>query len=180
MANESAIIRYTQPPVAQDESRWLRLEQEEQKVEAATVAEAAALIDSLYGLDACVDGLAGGGKPADDTETPAEETFDEKAAAFLGPGICQAADHWTAYVLVLRSHQGAGVVLRSETATVGAVEPVERRVNETLNFGGRASADLSWPYAGGLRIAGLPAGVAYTVRGSTQLEIGRASCRERV
>lgn len=167
MANESAIIRYTQPPVAQDESRWLRLDQEESKVEAATVAEAAALIDSLYGLDACVDGLAGGGKPVDDTETPAEETFDEKAVAFLGPGICQAADHWTAYVLVLRSHQGAGVVLRSETATVGAVEPVERRVSETLDFGGRASADLSWPYAGGLRIAGLPAGVTYTVRGST-------------
>ena len=40
-------------------------------------------------------------------------------------------------------------------------------MSETLDFGDRVTANLSWPYAGGLRIAGLPAGATYTVRGST-------------
>lgn len=159
-------ITYQQAPLT--ENRWIRLEQEEHGLtEAATVAEAARLIDALYGMDACTQGLSGGGNPVDETDTPAQETFDIAAANFMGEALCASDEYWTARVRVMTSHQDSRPVLQTESAEIVSTEPIQRRVSETLELSnGQTSVDLTWPYAGNLS-ASLPAGTTAQVLGST-------------
>lgn len=166
--NISHSISYTQT-LSTVENRWIKTVQEEQALsEAATVAEVARLIDQLYGLDACTQGLSGGGEAADGTNTPAEETFDSAAAAFMG-NICESDEYWIAHILVMVSHPllPERPVLQTESAEIVATEPVQRRVNETVELSsGQSSLDLAWPYAGGLSV-NLPDGITASVKGST-------------
>lgn len=166
--NISHSVSYTQT-LSTVENRWIKTVQEEQALsEAATVAEVARLIDQLYGLDACVQGLSGGGEAADETNTPAEETFDSAAAAFMG-NLCESDEYWIAHILVMVSHPllPERPVLQTESAEIVATEPVQRRVSETVEVSsGQSSFDLAWPYAGSLSI-NLPAGITASVKGST-------------
>lgn len=143
------------------ESRWIRLEQE-MTDEAVTVEEAAEMIDAIYGVDTCEQGIGNGGQA--EAAAPEEEQFDEAVSALLGDDICAQAEYWTAYVRVYRSHQSPDYVLRSETATVESVEPgIRESVREIIETPGN-SHDLELPFAGDLV---LPPGVRGEVRGST-------------
>lgn len=147
-----------------EENYWIRLQQEETRAEVVSVAEAAELIDKLYDIDPCNDTEKNGGAAAEDGGQISDEKFATVAVDFLG-GLCDDASFYTARVRVLRSHPAPAYTLRSETARVQATENVSHTVSETLELGGAAHIDLSWPYAG--QLSGIPAGVRAEVRGST-------------
>ena len=151
------------------ETRWLRMEQVEIPDEGVTMAQAAELVDALYGINACEDGLGNGGKAADEDALPDEETYLDMARDKLSLDMCDetasASASWEAEVDVFRSHQDDGYSLEGERVTVGEAAIVEKTVTETLEVNG-ASCDLSWPYAGDIAVSGAGAAVA-DVRGST-------------
>lgn len=157
-------VTYTAPEAGVGESRWLRVEQLEPEDESITVAEAAGIIDSLYQIDPCEEGIGGGGEEADE-EPPEEERFDDEMASMMRrSGLCDEPEYWTAVVDVLRSHQTPAYVLRSETATVETTTRMRVSRRQTLDVNG-ATIELDHPYAGNL--SGIPAGVKWVVRGST-------------
>ena len=65
------------------ENHWIRVEQLKTDAEAIRVGEAAEIIDDIFGIDACDDGLSGGGEESTVTEdgtpaeTPDEDTVSE-------------------------------------------------------------------------------------------------------
>lgn len=149
------------PETGDAESRWLRLVPVEQQDQAATLAQAAELIDALYGIDACgADDLGTGGAAASD---PIEQ--DEfLATARERLDLCRDKTYWEAEVDILRSHQGDGYSLECGDAAVVETAPVSRTVTETVEMDGSAALDLAWPYAGSLSVSGA---VVRDVRGST-------------
>lgn len=162
---QTIVLNYTPLESGNAESRWIRVEQETPEDESLTVAEAAALIDSIYEIEACDDGMGGGGEGDDGTDAPDEDKVDAALAAMLDrAGMCDEAKFWTATVRVYRSHRQPGYVLRSETATVETTEPVRESRRQEVEVSG-AVIELDMPYDGGL--TGIPAGVRWEVRGST-------------
>lgn len=162
---QSLILTYTPLQGGDGESRWIRLEQERPEDESLTLDEAAEIIDSLYEIEPCDDGMGGGGEEADPENEPEEEEFDEAMAEMLRrAGICNWPEYWETVVRVYRSHKRPGYVLRSETAEVRATEPVRESHRQVVEASG-AVIELEMPYDGGL--TGIPAGVKWTVRGST-------------
>lgn len=162
---QSLTLTYTPIVGGDGESRWIRLEQEEPEDETLSMEDAAAIIDELYGIEPCDDGMGGGGEEADPENEPDEEEFDEAMAAMLRrAGICKQPKWWEGVVRVYRSHKRPGYVLRSETAEVRKTEPVRESHRQEVDASG-AVIELEMPYDGGL--TGIPAGVKWTVRGST-------------
>lgn len=162
---QTIVLNYTPLESGNAESRWIRVEQETPEDESLSVAEAAALIDSIYEIEACDDGMGGGGEGDDGTDAPDEDKVDAALAAMLASaGMCDEAKFWTATVRVYRSHRQPGYVLRSETATVETTEPVRESRRQEVEVSG-AVIELDMPYDGGLQ--GIPAGVKWEVRGST-------------
>lgn len=162
---QSLTLTYTPIVGGDGESRWIRLEQEEPEDETLSMEEAAAIIDELYGIEPCDDGMGGGGEEADPENEPDEEEFDEAMAEMLRrAGICKQPKWWEGVVRVYRSHKRPGYVLRSETAEVRKTEPARESHRQEVDASG-AVIELEMPYDGGL--TGIPAGVKWTVRGST-------------
>lgn len=147
------------------ESRWIRLEQVEIPDEAATMEQAAELIDALYGIEPCEDGLGNGGEEADEEELPEEADFLDMAKERLELDICDRGESatWDAEVDVLRSHQDDAYNLQSERVEVGEITPMSKTVTETVELDG-ATCDLQWPCGGEV---GVSAGEVKEVRGST-------------
>ena len=147
------------------EARWIRLEQVEMPDEGVTMEDAAELIDELYGINACEDGLGNGGEEADEEDLPEEEEFLDMASERLGLDICDQGESatWEAEVDVFRSHRDDGYSLQGERIEVGATTPMSKTVTETVEVSG-ASYDLQWPYGGGIVVS---AGRVKEVRGST-------------
>lgn len=158
-------------PAAGEGTRWIRLQQEDDALEAVTVAEAAQAIDNVFGLTPCHDASANdsGRGSDDDDEAPPRDRFAAVMAALMTTELCSQPDYWTAHVLVLRSHADPAYVLRGEAetgpVTIAATERITRTQREEIDLSS-ASADLSWPYAGNLTTTA-PATVTLTVKGST-------------
>lgn len=153
------------------EARWIRLDQETAD-ESVTVAEAAEILDVLYDIDACGQGISGGGEEAA-AETPDESRFDSAVAVLMGAETCAESEYWTAHVRVYRSHQSPEYVLRSASAEIVSVEAgLTDSVREVIENAGN-SHDLEYSYAGDLV---LPPGVRGEVRGST-LNLSRPAGR---
>lgn len=158
-------------PAAGEGTRWIRLQQEDDALEAVTVAEAAQAIDNVFGLTPCHDASANdsGRGSDDDDEAPPRDRFAAVMAALMTAELCSQPDYWTAHVLVLRSHADPAYVLRGEAetgpVTIAATERITRTQREEIDLSS-ASADLSWPYAGNLTTTA-PDTVTLTVRGST-------------
>lgn len=146
------------------ESHWLRLEQVRMADEGATMEQAAALIDALYGIEPCSGGMGTGGEEEDEDALPEESEFLEKAREILKLGACGESGVWDAEVDVYRSHQTDGYSLQGERITVGETTPMRRAVTETVELDG-ASYDLQWPYGGDISVSG--GAVVLDVRGST-------------
>lgn len=148
------------------ENRWIRLEQVEMPDEGVTMEEAAALIDELYGINACEDGLGNGGEAADEDALPEESEFLTLARERLNLDICEksASATWETEVDVLRSHQDDGYSLQGERVEVGATTPMSKTVTESAEVNG-ASYDLQWPYGGDISVSG--GATVKEVRGST-------------
>lgn len=162
---QTIVLNYTPLESGNAESRWIRVEQETPEDESLSVAEAASVIDSIYEIEPCDDGMGGGGEGDDGTDAPDEDKVDAALAAMLArAGMCDKAKFWTATVRVYRSHRQPGYVLRSETATVETTEPVRESRRQEVEVSG-AVIELDMPYDGGL--TGIPAGVRCEVRGST-------------
>lgn len=163
--NESITVSYTPLESGDAKSRWIRVEQERPEPETVSVAEAAEIVDRLYKIDPCKQGLGGGGEPADEEKEPAEEEVAAEMAGLLERAdMCAPPEYWETTVRVLRSHKQPGYELRSETATVESTTPVRGSHRQDVEVSG-AVIELDMPYDGGL--TGIPAGVNWTVRGST-------------
>ena len=169
----SLSMRYVARPASKSvENRWLRLEQLLPEDETISMAEAASAIDELFGIEPCDTGLSGGGEeaPLDEDgaplDPPEEDRFADVMQKLMGDELCSQSKHWIATVMVLRSHRQPGYTLRSEQAEVLSTELINKEVSETLELNGGTSADLRWPYAGGLK-ASLPADIEAKVLGST-------------
>ncbi len=149
------------------ENHWIRLEQVRKPDEGVTMAQAAALIDAMYGIEPCEDGMGNGGEAADEEALPEEEDFLEMAREMLDLDICDETEPltWDAEVDVFRSHQEDSYNLQGELIEVGEVTPMSRSVTEVVDVGGN-SHDLTWPCAGGVSVSGAGATVR-DVRGST-------------
>lgn len=162
----SLALTYTPLESGDGESRWLRVEQVETGNAHLTVAEAAELIDSLFDLEPCDDGMGGGGEEADPDKDPDAGKFDSKMAALLREaGLCNRSGGWKTEVDVFRSHkQPANYELRGERVTVEATRPMRGSKRQIVEVSG-AVIELEWPYDGGLQ--GIPEGVKWKVRGST-------------
>lgn len=164
---QSLALTYTPLESGDRESRWIRIEQQDTGDESLTVAEAAALIDGLYGIEPCDDGMGGGGEEADPENEPDSDAVDAALAGLLDrAGMCKQPEYWEAVVHVYRSHQTPDYELRSETADVESAvyETVRASHRQDVEANG-AVIELAMPYAGGL--TGIPAGVGWGVRGST-------------
>ena len=159
------VVTYTPLEAGDGESFWIRLEQEKPEDETLTVAEAAEIIDSLYDIEPCDDGMGGGGEEASEENDPEEEELDAAMSEMLRrAGVCDEAEYWEAEVKVYRSHRHPGYELRSDTAEVYAVTPARESCRQVVKASGSA-IELDMPYDGGL--TGIPAGVNWAVRGST-------------
>lgn len=135
--------------------RWLRIEQVRADSQAATLADAARLIDELFDTDPCDQGTEGaGGDPA--KEPPDEEKFSEAVEKNIDlKQLCDDCEYWETAVDVFRSHQSPDFRLVSETAEIGNQrEMVSEAKTETFQLSGDSSVDLSWPYHSGLRVSG--------------------------
>lgn len=166
-------VTYT-PKSAADlqENRWIRIEQLQPEDESISVGEAASIIDEMFGIDAC-DGLSGGGEESAVSEdgttenAPDEETVDEVIKnKLLGKDICDQNQHWTAQVVVLRSHQQPGYTIRSETSKVVSTELVTETIRETIDFEEGTYKDLTWPFLGDFS-SNLSSDVEVKILGST-------------
>ena len=167
MEQRSLTVTYTPLESGDAESRWLRIEQEKpEEDETISVAEAAAIIDSLYNIEPCDDGMGGGGEETDEDKEPEEDVVEEALAEMLRrAGVCHEEEYWTAVIRVYRSHKWPETYeIRSETATVESTEPVRESYRQDVEVSG-AVIELDMPYDGGL--TGIPAGVQWEVRGST-------------
>ena len=167
MEQRSLTVTYTPLESGDAESRWLRIEQEKpDEDETISVAEAAAIIDSLYNIEPCDDGMGGGGEETDEDKEPKEDVVDEALAEMLRrAGVCHEEEYWTAVIRVYRSHKWPETYeIRSETATVESTEPVRESHRQDVEVSG-AVIELDMPYDGAL--TGIPAGVQWEVRGST-------------
>lgn len=167
MEQRSLTVTYTPLESGDAESRWLRIEQEKpEEDETISVAEAAAIIDSLYNIEPCDDGMGGGGEETDEDKEPEEGVVEEALAEMLRrAGVCHEEEYWTAVIRVYRSHKWPETYeIRSETATVETTEPVRESYRQDVEVSG-AVIELDMPYDGGL--TGIPAGVQWEVRGST-------------
>lgn len=169
--NTSIPFVYRALPAPGEGTRWIRLQQENDALEAVTVAEAAQAVDNVFGLTPCFDSSAedSGQGSGDEEEAPPRERFDSVMAALMTSELCSQPDYWTAHVLVLRSHDSPEYVLRGEAetgpVTIATTERITRTQREELDLSSGV-ADLSWPYADNL-IATAPANITLTVRGST-------------
>lgn len=167
MEQRSLTVTYTPLESGDAESRWLRIEQEKpDEDETISVAEAAAIIDSLYNIEPCDDGMGGGGEETDEDKEPEEEVVEEALAEMLRrAGVCHEEEYWTAVIRVYRSHKWPETYeIRSETATVESTEPVRESYRQDVEVSG-AVIELDMPYDGAL--TGIPASVQWEVRGST-------------
>ena len=181
MSAATLTISFADPAAADAaESVWLRLEQVELPDEAATLERAAELIDALYGLTPCEDGLGGGGEEADEEALPEEEEFLDMARDTLDLSMCDesAAATWEAEVDVLRSRRDEGYGLEGELITVGETTIMSATKTETLDVDG-ARIDLAWPCAGDVVVSGAGAAVR-EVRGSTVILAAPVKGRVRV
>lgn len=149
------------------ESRWIRLEQVEIPDEGVTMEQAAELVDEIYGINPCEDGLGNGGEATDEDALPEEKEFLDMARDKLSLDMCDegASATWEAEVDVFRSHQDDGYSLQGERVEVGETMPMSKMVTETVEANG-ASIELAWPYADGITVSGAGATVR-DVRGST-------------
>ena len=186
--SEHASLAVTYTPKSKvdlQENHWIRVEQIKTDAETISVGEAAGIIDDIFGIDACDDGLSGGGEESAVTEdgtpeeTPEEETVNEAIKdKILGKELCEQSDFWTAQVLVLRSHQQPGYSLRSDTADILATELIVETISETIDFGGGTSKDLTWPYAGDFS-ASIASEIEIKILGST-VNLGQKADKVKV
>lgn len=160
---QSLSLTYTPLESGNEESRWIRLEQTQATLPGPpSLGGTAEMLDRVYGIDPCEEGLGGGGEAAGDD--PSAEEVEESLAILLDDaGLCRQG-HWLAAVNVYRTHEQPGYELRSETATVETVALVEESHQQVVDVDGPLIA-LERPYAGSL--TGIPAGVGWTVRGGT-------------
>ena len=135
--------------------RWLRIEQVRADSQAATLADAARLIDALFDTDPCDQGTEGTGG-ASAKEPPDEEKFSEAVEKTIDlKQLCDDCEYWETAVDVFRSHQSPDFRLVSETAEISDQrEMVSEAKTETFQLSGDSSVDLSWPYHSGLRVSG--------------------------
>lgn len=135
--------------------RWLRIEQVRADSQAATLADAARLIDALFDTDPCDQGTEGTGG-ASAKEPPSEDDFSEAVEKTIDlKQLCDDCEYWETAVDVFRSHQSPDFRLVSETAEIGNQrEMVSEAKTETFQLSGASSVDLSWPYHSGLRVSG--------------------------
>lgn len=160
---QSLALTYTPLESGNEESRWIRLEQTQATLPGPpSLGGTAEMLDRVYGIDPCEEGLGGGGEAAGDD--PSAEDVEESLALLLDDaGLCRQG-HWLAAVNVYRTHEQPGYELRSETATVETVALVEESHQQVVDVDGPLIA-LERPYAGSL--TGIPAGVNWEVRGGT-------------
>ena len=166
--NLSYVARPGTRPV---ENRWLRLEQRRPEEKTLSLSEAAAAIDALFGIEPCSQGLGHGGEAAQadadgkPEKRPTEDKFISTMQERLGEKLCANERYWTAEVMVLTSRQSPAYAIKSESAELIRTVMVEEWQSESLEING-TSADLSWPYAGGLSVR-LPPGIEAMILGST-------------
>lgn len=160
----STTVTYTPLESGNEESRWIRLEQVQATLPAPPVAAVAGMLDSLYDIEPCDDGMGGGGEEADEANEPSAEQVEEELSILLkSAGQCDQG-WWLAAINVYRTHRQPEYELRSETALVETVEPVTESYRQEVDVNGPLIA-LDRPYAGGL--SGIPTGVKWEVRGGT-------------
>lgn len=158
----SNIVTYTPLESGDNESRWIRLEQVRATLPGPPVGDVAELVDRLYDIEPCEDGMGGGGEEAG--EGPDAEQVEEELSILLERnGQCRQG-WWLAAINVYRTHRAPEYELRSETATVETVEPRRESYRQVVDVSGPLIA-LDMPYDGNLR--GIPQGVNWTVRGGT-------------
>lgn len=135
--------------------RWLRIEQVRADSQAATLADAARLIDALFDTDPCDQGTEGTGG-ASAKEPPSEEDFARAVEKTVDlKQLCDDCEYWETAVDVFRSHQSPDFRLVSETAEIGNQrEMVSEAKTEMFRLSGDSSVDLAWPYHSGLRVSG--------------------------
>ena len=160
----SNVVTYTPLESGNEESRWIRLEQVQATLPGPPVAAVAGMLDALYDLEPCDDGMGGGGDEADEENEPSAEAVEEELSILLkAHGQCNQG-WWLAAINVYRTHRQPEYELRSETALVETVEPVTASYLQVVEVAGPLIA-LDRPYAGGL--SGIPKGVKWEVRGAT-------------
>ena len=135
--------------------RWLRIEQVRADSQAATLADAARLIDALFDTDPCDQGTEGTGG-ASAKEPPSEDDFSEAVEKTIDlKQLCDDCEYWETAVDVFRSHQSPDFRLISETAEISDQrEMVSEDKTEIFQLSGASSVDLSWPYHSGIRVSG--------------------------
>jgi hypothetical protein len=139
------------------EGFWFRLEQVKPKDDLATVADAAELIDKIFGIEPCDQGTGTGGEPietAPDTGDPVPPVEKDEFMELVGETveIDACVDNpdfdWTAEVDVVRSHPTIPYTLQCPTATILATKKITETRKVTLLFDGAASMDLPYPVMG--------------------------------
>lgn len=160
MPGANLAINYSKPETtAFTGSRWLRIEQVRQD-ESVSLSQAADVIDALFDIKPCQDGLGNGGETSqlDEEGRPKNKPDEEQAMATmrdrLDLSVCEPKDYWETRVEVYKSHRvPAHVSLVSETAVIGDSELIIEHKTELVHVSGR-SVDLTWPYHSGLRVSG--------------------------
>jgi hypothetical protein len=139
------------------EGFWFRLEQVKPKDDIATVADAAELIDKLFGIEPCDQGTGKGSDPIEtspDTGDPVPPVAVDEFLALVGETveIDACVDNpdfdWTAEVDVVRSHPTIPYTLQCPPATILSTRKITETRTVPLLFDGAASMDLPYPVLG--------------------------------
>lgn len=160
----STTVTYTPLESGNEESRWIRLEQVQATLPSPSVGYMAEMLDYAFGIEACDDGLGGGGEGADESREPTEQELADMLSIIVTDASQCRQGYWLAAVNVYRTHEQPGYELRSETAKVETVEPRRESYLQVVDVNGPLIA-LERPYAGNLQ--GIPPNVNWTVRGAT-------------
>lgn len=124
---------------------WARLEQEDVADDTATVSDAADLLDTLYGLDACDDSTT------EETEDVSAETVTETVEATVSAVSClyDADGNVDVVVRVIRSRQDADYRLRLTGGILKTTETVRETITKKATLEDASSLTLDYPVIDG-------------------------------
>ena len=137
-------------------SYWLKLEQDGQESDAATIGEAADLLDALYDRDPCEGDPTGGEEPEEDEDGLKEpvdpEEFWEKVQEQLEFSVCDDENGCDTLLLrVYRSHVDEPYKLVFDNGTLAQTSQKTSSAKQAVSINGENYADLNYPVAGNLQ-----------------------------